>query len=79
MRLAAQLNLQHADVILPCTNYFNPGWEIEIGTCEGTLENRKRFERKIDPVVNGICNMDSFDPIEVIRTEKPTVTMLSHV
>jgi hypothetical protein len=79
MRLAAQLNLQHADAILPCTNYFNPGWEIEIGTCEGTLENRKRFERKIDPVVNGICNMDSFDPIEVIRTEKPTVTMLSHV
>ena len=79
MRLAAQLNLHHADVILPCTNYFNPGWEIEIGSCEGTLAHRKRFARKIDPVVNGICNMDSFDPIETIRTEKPTVTMLSHV
>jgi len=79
MRLAAQLNLYHADVILPCTNFFNPGWEIEIGTCEGQVLHRKRFARKIDPVVNGICNMDSFDPIETIKTQKPTVTMLSHV
>ena len=79
MRLAAQLNMHHADVILPCTNYFNPGWEIEIGSSEGTLVHRKRFARKIDPVVNGISNMDRFTPIERIRTEKPTVTMLSHV
>jgi hypothetical protein len=79
MRLAAQLNMYHADVILPCTNYFNPGWEIEIGSCEGLLMHRKKFSRKIDPVVNGICNMESFDPFEKIKTEKPTVTMLSHV
>jgi hypothetical protein len=79
MRLAAQLNLYNADVILPCTNFFNPGWEMEIGTCEGVLEHRKRFARKIDPVINGICNMESFDPIENIKTKKPTVTMLSHV
>lgn len=79
MRLAAHLNMFHADVILPCTNFFNPGWETEVGSCEGVLQHRKRFARKIDPVVNGICNMENFDPIESIKTEKPTVTMLSHV
>jgi glycosyltransferase involved in cell wall biosynthesis len=79
MRLAAHLNMYNADVILPCTNFFNPGWEIELGSCEGALQHRKIFSRKIDPIINGICNMDSFDPIDKLRTEKPTVTMLSHV
>jgi hypothetical protein len=79
MRLAAVLNLHHADVVLPCTNFFNPGWEVELGTSEGALDHRKKFARKIDPVVNGICNMESFDPIDTIKTQKPTVTMLSHV
>ena len=79
IRLSTHLNLHHADVILPCTNYFNPGWETELGSCEGTLQHRKKFARKIDPVVNGICNMQSFTPVTTIRTEKPTVTMLSHV
>jgi hypothetical protein len=79
MRLAAHLNMHNADVILPCTNFFNPGWEIELGSCEGVLTHRKKFARKIDPIVNGICNMESFDPFDEIKTEKPTVTMLSHV
>ena len=79
MRLAAHLNYHHADVILPCTNYFNPGWEIELGSCEGTLVHRKKFMRKIDPVVNGITNMQQFSTINEIVTQIPTVTMLSHV
>jgi len=69
----------HADVVLPCAAYFNPGWEVELGTAEGALEHRRSFARKIDPVVNGICNMDKFEPIKTIKTDKPTVVMLSHI
>jgi glycosyltransferase involved in cell wall biosynthesis len=79
MRLAAHLNYHHADVILPCTDYFNPGWETELGSCEGTLVHRKKFGRKLDPVVNGICNMQNFPLVKEIATQSPTVTMLSHV
>lgn len=79
MRLAAHLNMYNADVILSCTNLFNPGWEVELGSCEGALQHRKIFSRKIDPIINGICNMDSFDPFEKLKTEKPTVTILSYV
>jgi hypothetical protein len=35
MRVTSQLILQHADTILPCADFFNPGWEIEIGTSQG--------------------------------------------
>ena len=35
--------------------------------------------RKIDPITNGIANMGSFVPVETIRTENPTVIMLSNV
>lgn len=79
MRVSATLNLYHADVVLPCTNYFNPGWEVELGTEEGTLGARQLFRRKIDPIVNGICKMQDFTPVEEITTKLPTVTMLSHV
>ncbi|CAG8959327.1 hypothetical protein HYFRA_00013097 [Hymenoscyphus fraxineus] len=78
-RLTSLLTLHHADVVLPCADFFNPGWEIEIGTQEGTVEHRRSFKRKIDPVVNGICNMESFKPIEKIKSTVPTVVMLSHV
>ncbi|CBF80400.1 hypothetical protein AN8369.2 [Aspergillus nidulans FGSC A4] len=77
--LACVLIEHHADVILPCAEYFNPGWEIELGTAEGALQHRKAFARKIDPVVNGITNMERYKPIEKIRTETPTVVMLSHI
>jgi hypothetical protein len=79
MRLSAHVTLHHADVILPCTDYFNPGWETELGSYEGKLAHRKKFVRKIDPVVNGICNMQSFKPVTTISSKIPTVTMLSHV
>lgn len=78
-RMASVLILHHADVILPCADFFNPGWEIELGTQQGTVGHRHTFARKIDPVVNGICNMDNFKPIDKIKSEKPTVVMLSHV
>ena len=78
-RIAGFLILHHADVVLPCADFFNPGWEIELGSQQGTVAHRRTIARKIDPVVNGICNMDSFKPIEKIKSLKPTVVMLSHV
>ncbi|KKY22813.1 putative glycosyl group 1 family protein [Phaeomoniella chlamydospora] len=77
--LSCVLLEHHADVVLPCAEYFNPGWEVELGTADGALEHRRTFARKIDPVVNGICNMEKFEPIKTIKTDKPTVVMLSHI
>jgi glycosyltransferase involved in cell wall biosynthesis len=77
--LSCVLLEHHADVVLPCAEYFNPGWEVELGTAEGSLEHRRTFARKIDPVVNGICNMEKFEPIKTIKTDTPTVVMLSHI
>jgi len=37
------------------------------------------FARKIDPIVNGISNMDAFHPVPSIRTKIPTAVMLSNV
>lgn len=37
------------------------------------------FKRKVDPIVNGISNMDAFKPVDKVRTDKPTVVMLSNV
>ncbi|KAH7383582.1 glycosyltransferase family 4 protein [Cadophora sp. MPI-SDFR-AT-0126] len=79
MRVTSQLILHHADTILPCADFFNPGWEIEIGTSQGAIEHRNTFKRKVDPVVNGIPDMSHFAPIKEITSELPTVTMLSHV
>ena len=77
--MTSVLVLSHADTVLPCADFFNPGWEVEIGTAQGALQHRRSFARKVDPVVNGICNMERFKPIQNVRSEKPTVTMLSHV
>ncbi|OJJ45021.1 hypothetical protein ASPZODRAFT_27050 [Penicilliopsis zonata CBS 506.65] len=77
--LACVLLEHHADVVLPCAEYFNPGWEVELGTAEGALQHRRAFARKIDPVVNGITNMERYTPIEEIKTATPTVVMLSHI
>jgi glycosyltransferase involved in cell wall biosynthesis len=79
MRLTSMLTLHHADYILPCADFFNPGWEIEIGTSQGHVEHRNVFKRKIDPIVNGITDMQKFSPVTEIKSKKPTVTMLSHV
>lgn len=54
-------------------------WEAEIGTDQGKLGSRSAFSRRIDPIVNGISNMDAFTPVDKVRTEKPTVVMLSNV
>lgn len=78
-RMTSTLILHYADVVLPCADFFNPGWEVEIGTQEGALMHRNTYARKIDPVVNGITNMERYKPIETIKSKRPTVTMLSHV
>ncbi|KAK2629471.1 hypothetical protein QTJ16_000291 [Diplocarpon rosae] len=79
MRVTAVLVLNHADQILPCADFFNIGWEIEVGSHYGHIQHRKKFARKVDPVVNGIPDMKKFSPVTEITTQKPTVTMLSHV
>jgi Glycosyl transferases group 1 len=66
-------------LIVSGADFFNPGWEVEIGTSQGTVEHRNVFRRKIDPIVNGITDMQKFAPVTEITTKKPTVTMLSHV
>jgi hypothetical protein len=58
MKVTSILTLHHADTILPCADFFNPNWEVEIGTCQGKIEHRSTFRRKIDPVVNGITHME---------------------
>lgn len=78
-RILSVLTLHHADVVLPCADFFNPGWEVELGSIEGAICHRKTYARKIDPVVNGICNMEKFEPIKEITSDKPTAVMLSHV
>lgn len=78
LRMTSVLTLHHADTILPCADIFNPSWEVEIGTCEGRIEHRNAFRRKVDPVVNGITDTRRFIPVE-IKTKTPTITMLSHV
>ncbi|KAF2115114.1 hypothetical protein BDV96DRAFT_600247 [Lophiotrema nucula] len=79
MKLTSCLILHHADQILPCADFFNPGWEVEIGSSKGQLTHRNVFKRKVDPIVNGITDMQKFSPVTEIKTKTPTVTMLSHV
>ncbi|KAF4336667.1 glycosyl transferase [Fusarium beomiforme] len=79
MSMESRLAYFHADVIMPCASVFNPMWEIEMGTDGGTIGSRNMFERKVDPIVNGISNMDAFKPADKVRTDKPTVIMLSNV
>lgn len=79
VRITSALTLHHADIITPCADFFNPEWEVEIGTCQGAIEHRNVFRRKVDPVVNGIIDMHKFSPVKEIKSQRPTVTMLSHV
>lgn len=79
VKLAAHLAYTHADIILPCTSVFNPDWEMDLGTDQGKRGSKKLFARKIDPIVNGIGNMDAFQPVKETRTKFPTTVMLSNV
>ncbi|GAM86496.1 hypothetical protein ANO11243_045100 [Dothideomycetidae sp. 11243] len=79
VKLACHLAYTHADIILPCTSVFNPDWEMDLGTDQGLRGSKKLFARKIDPIVNGIGNMDAFQPVKETRTKFPTTVMLSNV
>ncbi|KAF4554721.1 Hypothetical protein D9617_3g017890 [Elsinoe fawcettii] len=79
VKLACHLAYTHADIILPCTSVFNPDWEMDLGTDQGMRISKKQFARKIDPIVNGIGNMDAFQPVKETRTKFPTTVMLSNV
>ncbi|KAK4223260.1 family 4 putative glycosyltransferase [Podospora fimiseda] len=77
--LAMKLAYFHADVVLPCTPVFNPIWEQDLGTDSNLLLHKNKFSRKIDPIVNGVSNMDAFQPVTTTKTTTPTVIMLSNV
>lgn len=79
IKLACHLAYTHVDIILPCTSVFNPDWEIDLGTDQGLRGSKKLFSRKIDPIVNGIGNMDAFQPVKDTRSKLPTCVMLSNV
>jgi glycosyltransferase involved in cell wall biosynthesis len=79
IKLACHLAYTHVDIVLPCTSVFNPDWEIDLGTDQGLRGSKKLFARKIDPIVNGIGNMDAFQPVTETRSERPTCVMLSNV
>lgn len=77
--VAAQVAYLHADVVLPCASLFNPMWEVELGSDGNRMFHRNLFRRKIDPIVNGISDMDAYKPLDVISTKTPTVIMLSNI
>ncbi|QDS72759.1 hypothetical protein FKW77_004222 [Venturia effusa] len=77
--LAARLAYLHVDILLPCTSVFNPVWEAEIGTDGGLIGPKALFNRKIDPIANGISNMANFEPTTEPLAELPTVVMLSNI
>lgn len=79
VKLACHLAYTHVDIVLPCTSVFNPDWEQDLGTDSGLRGSKKLFARKIDPIVNGIGNMDAFKPIKETRSKLPTTVMLSNV
>jgi hypothetical protein len=54
-------------------------WEAEIGTDSGRIGSKKLFNRKIDPIANGISNMTAFEPTKEPLLELPTVVMLSNI
>ncbi|KAJ9624030.1 hypothetical protein H2203_005477 [Taxawa tesnikishii (nom. ined.)] len=79
VRLACHLAYTHVDIVLPCTSVFNPDWEQDLGTDQGLRGSKKLFARKIDPIVNGIGNMDAFQPVKETKSKLPTTVMLSNV
>jgi glycosyltransferase involved in cell wall biosynthesis len=76
--VATRLAYTHADVIPLCQS-LQPHVEVELGTDGARVYSRSQFRRKIDPIVNGISDMDGYKFVDKIRTEKPTVVMLSNV
>lgn len=54
-------------------------WEAELGTDEGRRNSQMLFKRKIDPITNGISNMEQFQPVTKTTTTEPTAVMLSNV
>lgn len=79
VKLACHLAYTHVDIVLPCTSVFNPDWEQDLGTDGGLRGSKKLFARRIDPIVNGIGNMDAFQPVAETRSTLPTTVMLSNV
>ncbi|KAG9511882.1 glycosyltransferase family 4 protein, partial [Aureobasidium melanogenum] len=79
IKLACHLAYTHVDIILPCTSLFNTDWEMDLGTDQGLRGSKKLYARKIDPIVNGIGNMDAFQPVMETRSKLPTCVMLSNV
>ena len=78
-RMASSLTLFHTDTILPCTNVSNHLWETERASSHGITCHRLKISRRIDPIINGISNMDNYTPDFSKILPDPTIIMLSHV
>lgn len=57
----------------------NRVWEADLGTDSGRLMHRNLFSRKIDPIVNGIADVETFRLVDKVESKTPTVVMLSNV
>ncbi|KAJ4394921.1 hypothetical protein N0V91_011173 [Didymella pomorum] len=79
---------EHSAIVHPSLSDFQEALNLyiayffiysDLGTDQGLRGSKKIFARKIDPIVNGISNMDLFEPITETRSTLPTTVMLSNV
>ena len=77
-RICAFLTLYNADVIVPCTNIGNPGWEAWLAGGRGDSKRMALAHERISPVVNGM-ETDRFYVARTREEKLPSAVMLSHV
>ncbi|KAJ3416068.1 hypothetical protein HDV05_003427 [Chytridiales sp. JEL 0842] len=78
-RLISTMTMFFADSILPCTRFSNPTWEIMHGSGRGSICHESMIARKVDPIVNGIVEINDFFPDHSAELAELTVVMLSHI
>ncbi|KAJ3098922.1 hypothetical protein HDU96_010891 [Phlyctochytrium bullatum] len=83
-RLVSTLTLFHADAIVPCTRISNPEWETWRVSSGGAAFHALDWDgrKKIDPIVNGIVDLECFYPdrsAEYAEPDRFLVCMLSHI
>jgi len=77
-RLCAYLTLHNADIMVPCTNIGNPGWEAWLAGGRGDSRRMALAHERISPVVNGM-ETDRFSVDRTVEEKLPSAVMLSHV
>ena len=77
-RICAFLTLHNADIMVPCTNIGNPGWEAWLAGGRGDSRRMAAAHERISPVVNGM-ETDRFYVDRSREEKRPSAVMLSHV